>query len=347
MTIVYGGLVVGPIALNYVTKQLKSDALSFKNMAPAANSVSSAQVAILLCTYNGAEFLSAQLESIERQTHKNWVIHASDDGSSDETLDVLQNYQRRFGQDRLVIHAGPQQGFSRNFVSLINNPIICADYFAFCDQDDVWFADKLVRSLKRISDTPLDIPALYCSRTRLIDALGKVIGFSPLFTRKPSFRNALVQSLAGANTMMLNNAARVLLAQIPKDAHIVSHDWLTYLLVSGCGGTVFYDSEPTLDYRQHGANLIGSNNRLADRWVRIRKMFAGTFSEWNRDNLYALSNSYRRLASHNRAALELFMQVRESSLLLKRIYLLKKAGLYRQTLFGNIGLIVATSIRKV
>jgi len=333
--------------LNYVSKPPKSNALGSQSMTPAASSFSSAQVAILLCTYNGAAFLRAQLDSIERQTHTNWVIHASDDGSGDETLEVLQSYQRQFGQDRLVIYAGPQQGFARNFMSLINNPKIRADYFAFCDQDDVWFADKLARSLKHIPDTLLDVPALYCSRTRLIDALGRVIGFSPLFARKPSFRNALVQSLAGANTMMLNNAARVLLAQIPNDAHIVSHDWLTYLLVSGCGVAVFYDPEPTLDYRQHGANLIGSNNRLADRWVRIRKMFAGTFSEWNRNNLYALSNSHQRLTSHNRAVLKLFMQVRESSMLLKRLYLLKKAGLYRQTLFGNFGLVVAASIRRV
>lgn len=333
--------------MNYVLKQQKSDMLGFKNMTPTAGGFSSVQVAILLCTYNGAEFLSAQLDSIERQTHTNWVVHASDDSSNNETLEVLQKYQKRFGQDRLVIYAGPQQGFAKNFMSLINNSKIQSDYFAFCDQDDVWFADKLARSLKHISDVSLDIPALYCSRTRLVDASGKVIGFSPLFTKKPSFRNALVQSIAGANTMVLNNAARALLRKIPVDAHIVSHDWLTYLLVSGCEGTVIYDPEPTLDYRQHGANLIGSNTRLADRWARIRNMFAGTFSEWNRCNLYALSNSYQRLTSNNRIALKLFMQARESSLLLKRLYSLRRAGLYRQTLFGNIGLVVATSVRRV
>lgn len=333
--------------MSYVTKQLKSDALGRQSMAPAESSFSSAQVAILLCTYNGAEFLSAQLNSIERQTHTNWIIHASDDGSNDETLEILQSYRKRFGQDRLVIYAGPQQGFAKNFMSLINNSEIQADYFAFCDQDDVWFADKLARSLKNISNIPLNMPALYCSRTRLINALGQVIGSSPLFTRKPSFRNALVQSLAGANTMMLNNAARILLTQIPNDTYIVSHDWLAYLLVSGCGGAVLYDPKPTLDYRQHGANLIGSNTRLADRLVRIRKMLAGTFREWNRHNLYALSNSHQWLTSNNRTALRLFMQVRESGLLLRRIYSLKKAGLYRQTLLGNIGLVVAVSIRRI
>lgn len=330
-----------------MSKQPELNRLAGQYVSPATNSFSSAKVAILLCTYNGAKFLTAQLDSIERQTHINWVIHASDDGSSDATLEILQDYQERLGKDRLVIYAGPRQGFAKNFMSLIINSNIQGDYFAFCDQDDVWFADKLDRSLRWISSTPLDVPVLYCSRTRLIDSMGKVIGFSPLFTKKPTFRNALVQSLAGANTMLLNNTARELLRQIPNDAYIVSHDWLVYLLVSGCGGVVIYDSEPTLDYRQHQSNLMGSNTRLVDKWVRIRKMFAGTFSEWNRHNLYALSNSYQRLTTSNRVALGLFMQVRESSFLLKRIYSLKKAGLYRQTLFGNIGLIMATSIRRV
>jgi glycosyltransferase involved in cell wall biosynthesis len=315
-------------------------------VAPAANSISSAQVAILLCTYNGAEFLSAQLDSIERQTHTRWVIHASDDGSSDETLEILQSYQKRLGEDRLVIYAGPQQGFARNFMSLTNNSMIHADYFAFCDQDDVWFADKLARSLKCLTDAPSDVPALYCSRTRLVDALGQVIGFSPLFTKKPSFRNALVQSMAGANTMMLNSAARILLAKIPNDAYVVSHDWLAYLLVSGCGGEVFYDPEPTLDYRQHGTNLMGSNITMASCWVRIRAMFSGTFSAWNRHNLYAISSSYQQLTNHNKMVLGIFRQVREDSFF-KRIYLLRKAGLYRQTIIGNAGLVLATIIRKI
>ena len=308
--------------------------------------VATSKVAILLCTYNGADFLALQLDSFVQQTHKDWVIYASDDGSNDATLSILQRYQQKLGAERLVIQQGPRQGFAQNFMSLVKNPSISADYYAFSDQDDVWFADKLERGLARLSDTPPTLPALFCSRTRLIDASGQVIGYSPLFAKVPSFRNALVQSLAGANTMLLNVAARDLLAKTPGDAHIVSHDWLTYLLVSGCGGPVIYDREPTLDYRQHGSNLIGANSGFTDRLVRIRKMFAGTFREWNRHNLYLLSSCTKHLTSESRTTLEHFERARASSLL-RRIYLLKQAGVYRQTSLGNIGLVLAASIGRV
>lgn len=255
------------------------------------NGVPLGKVAILLCTYNGGGFLVEQLESIVCQTHDDWVIYASDDGSSDATLEILRMYQSRLGSDRLILAQGPRQGFARNFMSLVLNPSVKADFYAFCDQDDIWYPDKLERSVARlVSVKPLQ-PALYCSRTHLVDGKGRSIGYSPLFTKRPDFSNALVQSLAGANSMLLNEPARALLALTPDDAHIVSHDWLSYILVSGAGGLVFYDPNPTLDYRQHGGNLIGANTGLRERWQRIRMLFTGRFREWNAQNLYALSNA--------------------------------------------------------
>lgn len=314
---------------------------------PAPASVASpGRVAILLCTYNGDGFLAEQLESIARQTHTDWVVYASDDGSTDATIRLLHDYQERLGRHRMVVMRGPCQGFAKNFLSLIKNPSIVADFYAFCDQDDVWFPDKLERSLRQAAGTPPEVPFLFCSRTRLVNAQGEVIGYSPLFNRKPGFHNALVQSLAGANTMLLNAAARDLLARIPDDARVVSHDWLTYLLVSGCGGRVVYDAHPTIDYRQHGANVIGSNVSLADRLQRIRKMLAGTFRDWNRDNLNALRHARHCFTPENRSVLCRFILARRSRLP-ARLSLLRGAGLYRQTVLGNIGLVVAASIRRI
>jgi len=305
-----------------------------------------AKVAILLCTYNGADFLALQLDSIVQQIHKDWVIYASDDGSSDATLSILQRYQQKLGAERLIVQQGPRQGFAQNFMSLIKNPMIKADYYAFSDQDDIWFEDKLERGLAGLSSTSPTLPALFCSRTRLVDASGRVIGYSPLFTKAPSFRNALVQSLGGGNTMLLNTAARDLLAKTPDDAHIVSHDWLTYLLVSGCGGPVVYDPLPTLDYRQHNDNLMGSNSTIVGRWARMRKMFVGTFCEWNDHNLNVLNSNQLSLTGESLITLKCFEHARECNFL-KRIYLLRKAGLYRQSSLDNIALLLAASIGRI
>jgi glycosyltransferase involved in cell wall biosynthesis len=304
------------------------------------------RVAILLCTYNGSAFLESQLESFAAQTHTRWVIYASDDGSSDKTLDILTGFQKKYGQDRLITFNGPCQGFARNFMSLVKNHSITADYFAFSDQDDIWLEDKLERSLAKLTGSPDSVPALYCSRTRLIDADRRVIGFSPLFTKPPGFRNALVQSLAGANTMLINNAARDLLAETEDEAHVVAHDWLAYLLVSGCGGKVIYDPAPTLDYRQHGGNLIGANSGLRERLARICKMCSGRFSEWSSKNLYILSSLKPKLTPENRLTLSDFEQARQSSLL-QRLCLMRKSGVYRQTPQGNVSLIVAAFLNKI
>jgi len=303
------------------------------------------KVAILICTYNGAHFLEEQLDSFIEQSHQNWVIYASDDGSSDETLNILKDYQLRLGSNRLIILHGPQQGFAKNFLSLVKSPLVAADYFCFSDQDDIWFKDKLTRSLDLLPKLG-NVPTLYCSRTALVNSDLEPIGYSPLFVRTPCFENALVQSIAGANTMLINPAARALLLRVADDAPVVAHDWLAYLLVTGCGGRVIYDPTPSLHYRQHEGNLIGANADLKNQILRLRKMLTGRFSQWSTQNLSILHTVRDQLTDRNRRVLEQFETARQSNLF-SRIYWMRKSGVHRQTLKGNISLIVATLMKKI
>jgi len=303
------------------------------------------KIAILICTYNGARFLKEQLDSFIEQSHQNWVIYVSDDGSTDETLDILKSYQLRLNPERLVILHGPRQGFAKNFLSLVKNPTVAADYFCFSDQDDIWFKDKLTRSLDLLLELG-NTPALYCSRTALVNSDLKPIGYSPLFLRTPCFENALVQSIAGANTMLINTAARALILQVADDAPVVAHDWLAYLLVTGCGGQVIYDPRPSLHYRQHEGNLIGANANLKNQILRLRKMLTGRFSQWSTQNLSILNAVRDQLTDRNRHILKLFETARHGNLF-SRIYWMRKSGVHRQTLRGNISLIVATLMNKI
>lgn len=308
--------------------------------------MSSEQVAILLSTYNGATYLPEQLDSLVAQTHTAWTVYASDDGSSDQTLDVLRQFQERLGPERLVILKGPQRGFAANFLSLLARAEVQARYFAFCDQDDLWMPDRLERGLRWMRQHPQDKPALFCSRTQLVDAHGHPLGMSPEFRRLPCFENALVQSIAGGNTMLINAHARDLLRQTRLSDHIVSHDWWAYIVVSGCGGSVGYDPVPTIGYRQHGNNIIGSNNSFRDRLVRLRKLLHGTFRSWTDYNLQALSPFRARLTSENRSRLELFEQGRRAPLW-KRLKLIHDSGVHRQTLLGNLGLTAAAILQRI
>ena len=304
------------------------------------------EVAILLCTYNGQNYLTEQLQSIADQTHTNWLVWASDDGSSDDTLPLLEAWRRKWGEPRLHMVEGPARGFSANFLSLACRSDISADYFAFSDQDDIWEKDKLERALSWIETIPKDTPALYCSRTCIIDRIGRQVGLSPLFSRPPSFRNALVQSIGGGNTMVFNEAARELLMLVGADVPVVTHDWWAYMLVTGCGGVVNYDPRPTLRYRQHGHNVIGVNSGWRARLKRLRMLWQGRFREWNDGNILALMKVEQHLAPEEREVFQRFVRLRDSPAL-PRLLQMRELGLYRQTVLGNLGLAVATLFGKL
>lgn len=311
---------------------------------PSLRSVSTV-VGILLCTFNGERYLREQLDSFMAQTHEDWRLFVSDDGSTDSTLGILEAYQRVLG-DRLTVMQGPRKGFGQNFLSLIRNTAVTADTYAFSDQDDIWLPDKLERSIAALQGMHDTLPCLYCSRTQLINENGQITGLTPLFRKSPGFRNALVQSLAGANTMMINEAARTLLARTELDAPIVAHDWLAYLVVSGCGGYVAYDPQPTLLYRQHRDNLIGANAGLRSRLNRFSKMLGGRFKSWNEKNIKILNNYSSSLTPESRLLLTHFQALRGPRLM-GRIVALRAAGFYRQTVAGTLSLYVAVILRQV
>nr|ANF28852.1 rhamnosyltransferase [Franconibacter pulveris] len=303
------------------------------------------RVAILLCTYNGSKFLRKQLDSITNQTHQSWVIFASDDGSTDDTLDIIREYQQTYGGDRVVLLRGPGKGFAWNFISALESCGEGFDYYAFSDQDDEWMENKLSHALSLLNDNPQK-PVVYCGRTLLTNEEGDEIGFSPLFDKRPSFRNALVQSIAGGNTMVLNKQARDIVIKTPKWQEIVSHDWWVYILITGCGGEIYYDPLPMIKYRQHQENIIGSNLSMLARIQRIKKLMAGHFKRWNDKNIELLKPFTDKLTPENARILNSFDNNRNANIFL-RIKMIFEAKLYRQTIFGNIALIVAIIFKKI
>jgi glycosyltransferase involved in cell wall biosynthesis len=303
-------------------------------------------VAILLCTRNGAGFLDEQLNSIAAQSFAGWRVVISDDASTDGTRGILQSFAARAeNRDRVELREGAQRGPAPNFLSLATDSKIIADYFAYCDQDDVWDRDKLARALRFLSSVPASIPALYCSRTTLIDDTGKHIGLSPLFQAAPSFRNALVQSVGGGNTMVFNKAAQGLLIAAGSST-AVSHDWWTYLLVSGAGGCVIYDPRPSIAYRQHGSNYIGGNRSATALLRRIGMVMGGGWTIWNERNAAALVKCPFLLTHENRVVLGRFLDTRRGSLV-RRLRALRQSGVYRQTTLGQLSLLIAVALNRL
>lgn len=305
-------------------------------------------VAILLATYNGSRNLSEQLASIAEQSYDNWSLIVSDDGSTDDTLEIVQSFAQQ--GHTVTILDGPKSGAAANFMSLVRRSADFApadSWLSFCDQDDVWLPDKLARSVQALRTQDDDTPALYCSRTWITDETLTERRLSLPRPRPLGFRNALVQNVASGNTIVLNAAGTRLVQSAAVDTHdVVVHDWWTYQVIAGVGGKLVHDDQPTLLYRQHAYNEIGANDNAKAKLARISMLLSGHFAEWNRMNAKALAASAHMFEPENQALLNDFTRI----LNMRRRHswrVLRRMKLYRQTWASTAALWFALVMRRL
>ena len=303
-------------------------------------------IAILMCTYNGEDFLEEQLDSIENQDYKNWTLFVNDDGSKDKTLDILKAYQKEWGAKKLHIRRGPQKGFSQNFLQIICDKKINAALYFLCDQDDIWMSHKLSHTIQKMSKLDDSKSTLYCARTTYVSSDAKrILGESDLFLKPPSFRNAIVQSIAGGNTMAFNNRLKEVIQSFSK-ADIVSHDWWLYIVNELIGGKTFYDKESTILYRQHNRSLIGANTGFVAKVKRLRMLINGTYRNYNSKHQKSLSDFNMLGERQNIKLIDQFFIERDKPLK-KRMYMIRRLGIYRQTWDSQLGLYLGAMLHKV
>lgn len=229
-------------------------------------SSSDPKVQVILSTYNGERFLKELLDSLLAQDYPNMRILIRDDGSQDRTPYILQSYETH---PYIEVMYGENLGVTASFFSLLQSVADNVKYIAFCDQDDVWMRDKLSRAVfqleKKIANHE---PGMYCSRYIITDETLKVLGYSQIPRRGPSFENALVQNIATGCTVVINKEARLKVLQaLPQLQKVRMYDWWIYQVVSAMG-TVIYDPHPSLFYRQHGRNVVGEKAGLLGKWTK-------------------------------------------------------------------------------
>lgn len=261
---------------------------------PSSNMMALAQlprVVILLATYNGGSFLSDQLQSFLAQTHANWILFWRDDGSSDDTVLVMESFAAQHGRCVRVTHPPGHVGAAANFFSLIRTvyPMLSADdIVAFSDQDDVWLPSKLSRGVTALEAAEQGVPALYCARLLLVDAALRRIGESAKPKRFPGFSTSLTQNIAAGCTIMLNRQAVAVVASItPPPAAF--HDWWCYVLVTATGGAFLYDDHEVILYRQHGGNAVGAPSHMLPRALAAMRRGPKVFMDLLRGHLDVLA----------------------------------------------------------
>lgn len=298
-----------------------------------------------MCTHNGAAFLDAQLASFNSQTISNWELWVSDDLSTDTTIARIEDFKKE-SKRPVFLTNGPCKGFAQNFMSLVFNINTDAEYYAFSDQDDIWENSKLETAISYLKKIPKNTPALYCSTTTLIDSHNAYLGMSAKFLKPPSFKNALIQNIASGNTMVMNKAGWEKLHSLKSIDGIVAHDWLAYLVITGCGGEVIYDKIPTVRYRQHKKNLIGQKSAILTTLIRFKVIINNEFKKMSDRTINLLLNNKHVLTDENLRILLTYSKARQQNFLM-RLFLVFKSGVYRQTILGSLGFALASVLNKI
>jgi|APFre7841882724_1041349.scaffolds.fasta_scaffold08267_2 glycosyltransferase involved in cell wall biosynthesis len=222
----------------------------------SSDNTSTDKVQIVMATYNGERYLGAQIESIIHQTHVDWHLLIRDDGSTDNTIDIIKQYAAQDSRISLVSDNMGNLGYIKNFYHLLS--MTSEHYICICDQDDIWHSEKIATSLQKLKalETEQRIPALVHSDAAVVDSNLNVISERFIGNRgKKEGINGLLfaNSVQGASVMInsaLRNYALRLMPDIPYDYHLA--------LIAELIGRRAFIPEPLLNYRQHSNNVIGA-----------------------------------------------------------------------------------------
>ncbi|HFZ6676641.1 TPA: glycosyltransferase family 2 protein [Streptococcus agalactiae] len=224
------------------------------------------KVNILMATYNGEKFLAQQIESIQKQTFKEWNLLIRDDGSSDKTCDIIRNFTAKDSRIRFINENEHHNlGVIKSFFTLVNYEV--ADFYFFSDQDDVWLPEKLSVSLEAAKHKASDVPLLVYTDLKVVNQELNILQDSMIRAQSHHANTTLLPELTEntvtGGTMMINHA----LAEkwfTPND--ILMHDWFLALLAAILGEIIYLDL-PTQLYRQHDNNVLGA--RTMDKRFKI------------------------------------------------------------------------------
>ncbi len=221
------------------------------------------KVQILMSVYNGEKYLREQIDSILGQSYDNIQILIRDDGSTDRSMDILQEYQKIY--PNISVIKGRNIGLTPSFIELLGESD--ADYVAFCDQDDVWMENKIEKAVEKLK--AIKMPALYCSNQILVNEQLEKIDNGKIPHINPGFGNAVIESVCTGCTVVMNEALiKTMKGHLPTEA--IWHDWWCYMVASYLG-TVIFDENAYIYYRQHGNNQLGLSRNA---FVMIR-------NKWN------------------------------------------------------------------
>ena len=294
------------------------------------------KVNILMSTYNGQQFLAEQIRSIQDQSYTDWTLFIRDDGSSDNTKEILKDFERQDSRIHLIdSDKSDNLGVIKSFHKLVNHDR--ADYYFFSDQDDVWLPNKLELSLKEAQNYLADLPLMVYMDLKVVNQDLEIMTESMVKSQSHHANTELVQELT-ENTVtggvaMINHA----LAEMWQETDdILMHDWYLALLASAFGNLVFIDQPGEL-YRQHSDNVLGARtlSKRFKKWIRPHILFAVYWDLIKNSQKQARHLLQMPLSQSNRELIEAFVTIMDKPML-ERFRILRKYGLKKNKAFHTL-----------
>ena len=294
------------------------------------------KVNILMSTYNGQQFLAEQIRSIQDQSYTDWTLFIRDDGSSDNTKEILKDFEHQDSRIHLIdSDKSDNLGVIKSFHKLVNHDR--ADYYFFSDQDDVWLPNKLELSLKEAQNYLADLPLMVYMDLKVVNQDLEIMTESMVKSQSHHANTELVQELT-ENTVtggvaMINHA----LAEMWQETDdILMHDWYLALLASAFGNLVFIDQPGEL-YRQHSDNVLGARtlSKRFKKWIRPHILFAVYWDLIKNSQKQSRHLLQMPLSQSNRELIEAFVTIMDKPML-ERFRILRKYGLRKNKAFHTL-----------
>lgn len=257
----------------------------------------SSKVNIVMSTYNGEKYIREQMDSLLSQTYDNIEIYVRDDGSKDDTVRILKEYQEKH-----TIHLieGKNIGFSASFFEVLA-AAEDGEYWSFCDQDDIWFPEKVSLAVEWMERQKQDKPLLYYSLSEMFDESGKILGIQEPPKGSLCFRRAMTGTFGVGFSMVINRQLRAEMLKCDPD-QVHSHDWLAGAIALGFG-KMHVNHKICARYRRLDSSVTRISLSRKVRWAFSMLRDDGDVAERNREYIRV----YReRLSPQKREIAELF-----------------------------------------
>ncbi len=311
------------------------------------------RVNIVMATYNGEKYVKEQINSIIENTYTNWRLLICDDGSSDSTLPIVDEYVRKY-KGKIFLHKNEKnKGVTINFlegmkrISSFDDNVCGDEYYMFCDQDDVWLNDKIEKTLnlvkkcekKYTSKVPVaaftDVLVVDENLNEISSSFFKSNGLNP---SKIKINQIMMENKFIGCSVMFNGSLMEKIKIIPQKARF--HDWWVACIAATFGHICYLD-EPTIKYRQHGGNVVG--NKSFNDYVKKSLLTLKVQKEALNKTIIQAREFYdiyeNEISFPEKRVIYLFSRLNQYNWL-KRRYVILSRGFLKTGFLRNIGLLL-------